>query len=207
MTVEQTRAELAKIKAAIVTQEDLRGVLPDQQVDATLATLNQKKAELEAALPDDDTASGSVKVENSTVGGSIVTGRVTAQGDFVGRDKTTIGDARGAIVNIGSKLDNVQQTIGAIPHADEATKKELSQLMQQLQAELEKAPVEKAEAVEAVAEAAKDLVEKSAVAKPNKTSVQISGEGLKKAAENLAAVIPTVLKIAGQIVAAIGVFV
>jgi hypothetical protein len=48
------------------------------------------------------------------------------------------------------------------------------------------------------------MVEQASAEKPNKTMLQITGEGLKKAAENIADVLPTVLEIATKIVAVIG---
>ncbi len=114
------------------------------------------------------------------------------------------GDFRGAILNIKSTLTNVSQGIGALPHGDAASKDELKQLIDQLNEALQKAPPGKAEDAEAVAESAKILVEKASEVKPNKTMVQITGEGLKQAAKNIADVLPTVLTIATQIVAVVG---
>jgi hypothetical protein len=68
---------------------------------------------------------------------------------------------------------------------------------------LQKAPVESQEQAEAVAETAKSLVDAAKVEKPNKALVQISGEGLKQAAQNLAGVMPVVVQIATQIVMAV----
>jgi methyl-accepting chemotaxis protein len=113
------------------------------------------------------------------------------------------GDFRGAIVNLKSTLRNVSQTAGQIPGGDEDTRKQLQDLIARLSSELEKAPAEKKDAVEAVAETAKALVEQAKTDKPNKTLLQISGEGLKQAAKNIADVLPTVGTIAVQIVAAV----
>jgi hypothetical protein len=113
------------------------------------------------------------------------------------------GDFRGAIVNIKSTLRDVQQSVGDIRTQDGASKAELRQLIQQLSEALEKAPPPKAEAAQAVAETAKSLVDQAAAPKPNKTMLQITGEGLKQAAQNLADVMPAVLAISTQIVAAI----
>jgi uncharacterized protein (UPF0261 family) len=113
------------------------------------------------------------------------------------------GDFRGANVNIKSRLENVQQTVGALPHADETAKAELQQLISQLNDALQAAPADKTEEAEAVAQMAETLVETANSEKPNKMMVQITGEGLKKAAENMAAVMPTVLGIAMQIVTAV----
>jgi len=110
------------------------------------------------------------------------------------------GDFRGAIVNIKSTLTNVQQSIGEIHTTDEMTRKELEALIEQLSEALQTVPAEKQEQAEAVAETAKVLVETAKAEKPNKTMLQISGEGLKQAAQNLAGVLPTVVTIASQIV-------
>jgi hypothetical protein len=113
-------------------------------------------------------------------------------------DNINISNVSGSILNVKSTLEHVTQTIGALP-GDEAAKNQLKQLIADLQAELAKVPPAQAGEAEAVAEAANDAVAKAAKPKPNKTSVQISAEGLKKAAENLAGVLPTVVMIAGKI--------
>jgi hypothetical protein len=113
------------------------------------------------------------------------------------------GDFRGAIINIKSTLTNVQQSVGEIRTADEATRKELETLIGQLNEALQKVPAEDVEQAQAVAETAKVLVDTAKADKPNKTMLQISGEGLKQAAQNLAGVMPIVASIAGQIVVAV----
>ena len=114
------------------------------------------------------------------------------------------GDFRGAMVNIKSKLDNVTQTINNMPTADSSEKQELQALVEQLKAELEQTPPELVSEGEAVAQMTETLVEAASAEKPNSTMVKITGEGLKQAAENVAAVMPTVLTIATQIVATVG---
>lgn len=114
------------------------------------------------------------------------------------------GDFRGAIVNIKSTLTNVQQSIGDIETNDEAAREELSNLVTQLEEALEATPPEKTEQAEAVAQTAEALVQQAAVEQPNQTMIKITGEGLKKAAENIADVLPTVLGIATQIVLSVG---
>jgi len=109
------------------------------------------------------------------------------------------GDFRGAIINIKSTLTNVQQSVGAIKTNDENARKELEKLIGELNEALQKIPETKHEQAQAVAETAKALVDTAKAEKPNKTMVQITGESLKKAAENLADVMPTVVTIAGQI--------
>jgi len=113
------------------------------------------------------------------------------------------GDFRGAIINIKSTLTNVQQSIGDIRTSDETARKELETLIGQLSEALQKVPAEHQEQAQAVAETAKVLVDAAKSEKPNKTMLQISGEGLKQAAQNLAEVMPTVITIASQIVMSI----
>jgi hypothetical protein len=110
------------------------------------------------------------------------------------------GDFRGAILNIKSTLTGVTQTIGEMTSADEETKAALTALVDRLNEALQQAPPEVEEEAEAVAETAKALVEQAAADKPNKTMIRITGEGLKQAAQQVAAVMPTVVAIAAQIV-------
>jgi hypothetical protein len=110
------------------------------------------------------------------------------------------GDFRGAIVNIKATLRNVTQTVNTLPGADESAKAELTRLIEQLNEALQKAPAEDAEAV---ADSAKALVDAANKPKPNKATLQITADGLKKAAENIAVVAPAVVGIATQIVAAV----
>lgn len=113
------------------------------------------------------------------------------------------GDFRGAMINIKSTLTNVQQSIGDIHSGDETTRKELETLIGQLSEALGKVPEGHQEQAQAVAETAKVLVDTAKADKPNKTMLQISGEGLRQAAQNLAKVTPAVLNIARQIILAV----
>lgn len=109
------------------------------------------------------------------------------------------GDFRGAIINIKSTLTNVQQSVGDIKTNDQSARKELEDLIGKLSEALQKVPEESQEDAQAVAETAKVLIESAKAEKPNKTMIQVTGEGLKQAAQNLADVMPVVLTIAGQI--------
>jgi hypothetical protein len=113
------------------------------------------------------------------------------------------GDFRGAIVNIKSTLWNVAQTVNTLPGADRSAKAELTRLMERLNEALQKVPSEKAEDAEAVADSAKALVDAANKPKPNKATLRITADGLKKAAENIAAVTPAVVGIASQIVSTV----
>ena len=113
------------------------------------------------------------------------------------------GDFRGAIVNIRSTLTNVQQNINEIHTEALDARQELGQLIAQLNEVLQKVPEPRQEQAEAVAETAKVLIDSAKSEKPNKTVLQISGEGLKQAAQNLADVLPAVVAIATQIVSTV----
>lgn len=108
--------------------------------------------------------------------------------------------ASGSIVNIQSTLENVSQVIHNAPQLDNNFKAELTNLIEQLTAALTEVPDEHAEDVEAIAVEAGRLAEDVSRAKPNKRSIQISADGLKRAAQNLAANAPLVMSIAQSIV-------
>ena len=113
---------------------------------------------------------------------------------------TMSGDFRGAFINIKSTLTNVQQTIGDISTDDMDTRMELEKLIGQLNDALQKVPVEKQEEAEAVAQTAKALIDAAKAEKPNQTLLQITGDGLKRAAQELVKATPVVLHVASQIV-------
>ena len=110
------------------------------------------------------------------------------------------GDFRGANINIKSTLTRVSQRVVNLPQTDQTAKDELQALLVQLNETLQQAPRDKAEEAEAVAKSAEQLVATASEEKPNKTLIQIAGEGLKQAAETLAKVMPTALTTATQIV-------
>ena len=111
------------------------------------------------------------------------------------------GDFRGAILNIKSTLTNVQQSVSKMQTDDVKTRQELEQLIAQLSVVLQRVPEDRQEQAEAAADTAKILVEAATADKPKKTLIQITGEGLKQAAQNLADVLPDILTIAAKITA------
>ncbi len=113
------------------------------------------------------------------------------------------GSYQNVILNIKSTLSNVQQSVGAMPTVDDAARKELQASIAQLSQALEQIPASLKEQSEAVAAAAKMLVDTANSEKPNRTMLEITGDGLKKAAANLAGVTPAVVTIAGQVVATV----
>lgn len=120
--------------------------------------------------------------------------------EIVVEKQIIIGSITDSIVNVDAILENVTQNIGSANNIDEAAKKQLTDLIEQLKTELQKVPSTNKEAAEAVAESAEEFVRAGTKGHPNKPRVQITADGLKKAAENMAGVMPTVLTIASSIV-------
>lgn len=65
-------------------------------------------------------------------------------------------------------------------------------------------PPERAQDAEAVAKLTESVMDEASVEKPNKSFLRITGEGLKKATQDIADVMPKVLDIATKIVAVVG---
>jgi hypothetical protein len=137
----------------------------------------------------------------NTGGGDYAAGNIDKRkGTFVQGDQFNMsGNFSGALLTIHSTPDSVMQRIGATPVSDGLIKAQLQTLVAQLNAELQKVPAEKASEAQAVAETAKVAVEQATKAQPNTMLMQISAEGLKQAAQHIAAVVPTVLPIATQL--------
>jgi Double zinc ribbon len=140
---------------------------------------------------------------STTIGGQHVHGDQVhgdkVQGDKVmgnkSGDSITVGDISGSNgIAIGRGAQAIVNTAQA--SGDHA---ELQQLLKQLEALLQQLPATQQSEAEAVAALATQTVQQATSAKPNKTLVQISSEGLKQAAQNLAEVFPTVLKIAALV--------
>jgi len=125
-----------------------------------------------------------------------------SQKEVVMGNEYNFGDVSGSNINIDSILENVTQNIGAVNSIDNEAKKQLLELIEQLKTELQKLPQENKEDAETIADYTKSLVEASTKAQPNKKTIQITADGLKKAAENIAGVMPTVLAIATGIIKA-----
>lgn len=110
--------------------------------------------------------------------------------------------------NEGIQADSVKADVIAVgknAHAEQTNygtydPATLDDLLSQLSEALGSVPEEQKEDVEAVSVLTEDLVESGKQEKPNKRLLEIKGESLKAAAQNLAEVTPTVLAIASQIV-------
>ena len=116
-------------------------------------------------------------------------------------NKTNLnGNFQGANIVINSELKDVVVNIQNASSLDQSTKDEVEKLINQLDEAIKKAPHKNKEDAEAVASTAKHFVEAAAKEKPNKTEIKISAEGLMKAAENIAKVMPIVVTIAKQLI-------
>jgi hypothetical protein len=125
------------------------------------------------------------------------------QGEVVMGDKIEMsGDFRGALVNIQSQLENAAQTIRSLPAADEAHKAEMESLIKELRSALADLPEEIAGHAEKVSSRVEALAREVGEEKPDKEMITMTGESLKRAARNLADVLPAVIPIAAKIVAA-----
>jgi hypothetical protein len=109
---------------------------------------------------------------------------------------TTIGTITGSNVNIASTLTDVTQAIGGLSNADQSTKEELTKLVAQLNAELQKLSTEKPDRkdqIEAVTVSTSELIEKAKQDKPNRTLLQGAIDAVKSIAKTLGDVAPAVL--------------
>lgn len=161
-------------------------------------------------------ASGNVNIDH--MGDKINAAGDYVAGDKIGGDKVagdkhegdniSIGDisnVQGLAIGRGASvsLTNVQQTVGSMPASDNSEKEKLQSLIKQLEEALATVPQAHSDDVEAVSQTTEALVNMAAEEKPNKTMLQITGEGLKQAAKNLAEITPDVLTIATSIVGTI----
>jgi GTPase SAR1 family protein len=120
------------------------------------------------------------------------------------QDKSSIktGNIQGGNINLGGnqKIKGNTQVKFNLEGLQEVPsnniKIELSELFKELETELQKTPNLEPEDAEAIAQLANQAIELSKDEKPNSTLLRITGDGLKKAAENLLSVAPIAAKIA-----------
>jgi hypothetical protein len=110
------------------------------------------------------------------------------------------GDFRGANLNINSTLTESSQIIQSISDANEEAKKELIDLLSELRKNLSQISAEKEDDAKTVAWAAEELIKARTSQNPNRDRIEITKEGLMKAASNISSVMPTVLVIAQKII-------
>lgn len=149
-----------------------------------------------------------------TGGGAYIPGTVqTSGGAFVGRDQVVQGDIvqgsqvnisgsdfRGAILNINSQLDNVTQTIQAMPSGDPDQKVQLTALIAEMKALLAQTPPEQAADAELVARRLENLAEEAAADAPDPELVQTLGQSLRKAASKFSNSLPGLIDLSAAVV-------
>lgn len=120
----------------------------------------------------------------------------------IGKIESNITSIEGKITfqeKVEIRMDSVRDSIDALPHSD-TEKRELHTLVAQLKEQLEQLSAEHEREAEMVADQLEALLNKLEAKEPDEEEVLDSGERLKKAAQNIAGVMPTVLQIATQIV-------
>lgn len=117
-----------------------------------------------------------------------------------------IGNIIDSNVNIASTLERANQTVESRKSIDESNKNQLINLVEQLKLELQRLSVSRKEDAEAIAEYARALIEAGSKEHTNKAMVQITADGLRKAAENIASIsspiftiVTTIIKIINQV--------
>lgn len=112
------------------------------------------------------------------------------------------GNVSGSNVNIGGNqtvYGNV--TIGSGKITDVADERDqLETLIKQLNAELKQIPQDDAAVIEALAQ---DAINEASKGAPNRRLLEIKGESLKQAAENILAVSPIIAKIVARLLSAV----
>lgn len=108
-----------------------------------------------------------------------------------------LSNISGSNINIESKLENVQQSIGA----DTPLSEKLTDLIEQLKEALADAKLDDEDAAEAevLAHHVQVAVDQLNSDKPNKKLLSISVDGLEQAAKNIERVAPRVVKAAAAI--------
>jgi hypothetical protein len=126
----------------------------------------------------------------SALDGAVYTGNITA--NISGNNN---------LVTIGSVLSAANQTIQVSSAFTDTDKAYIQILLEELNQLLQNVPDDLSDDSEAVAEMAKTLVENATKDKPNKRMFEITVEGLRKAATNIAVITPPVLTTVRAIIA------
>jgi len=114
-------------------------------------------------------------------------------------DTNITGHFQNVNFNIDSKLEKVTQSIGSLPNVKQESKEEVTNLLDKLREELKEVPSEKASETEKVIKRIEALVEEAGESEPDKEEIKTRSNSLKKAAENLASVTPTVFNLACEV--------
>jgi hypothetical protein len=135
-------------------------------------------------------------------GGSAV--KTVRMGAIDASNNETTNIANSSNINIKSTLDSVNQSVNAIAAGHYSDKQELQELLKSLGALLQTVPTHKADEAEAVADQVAHFVDAATKSKPNRTTLQVIGNGLRQTAEFLKEVAPGVITISAQIIKMVG---
>ncbi len=126
-----------------------------------------------------------------SAGGDIQAGRKDVRGDEVKGNKYVMsGDFRNAILNIESRLDNVTQTLGAMPNAQPDQRAQLARLVGELKAALMNVPEASVADATTVVKRAETFVEEATAAAPDRDLVAELGASLTRSAGKVATAVP-----------------
>lgn len=107
-----------------------------------------------------------------------------------------IGNISGSNVNIGLRLEQINQKVDGITSIPEVDKNELSNRIEQLKSELEKLQDTNPKEAQTLTKHLDRVVEDLAEDQPDEASIKVSVEGLKLAAKNLITIAPSVYTLA-----------
>lgn len=148
----------------------------------------------------------------NTAGGAFIGGNVSASGDVNAGAKSVAGDEikgskyvmsgdfRGAMLNIESRLDNVTQTIGAMPAVTSDRKDQLAQLVAELKRVLNQIAPQQTPEAETLVRRIGALAEEATAANPDREAVKELGEIVRRAAAKLAPTVPMVMTLVASII-------
>ena len=140
-----------------------------------------------------------------SAGGDVQAGRKDVGGDEIKGSKYVMsGDFRGAVLNIESRLDNVTQTLGALPNAAPDQRQELARLVGELKAALAQVPPEAVGDATNLTKRVEALAEEAAGDAPDPEYVRDLGESLKRAAGKLPGIATLVAAIVELVAAIVG---
>ncbi|MBP6789316.1 MAG: hypothetical protein KA170_17120 [Candidatus Promineofilum sp.] len=140
-----------------------------------------------------------------SAGGDLQAGRKDVGGDEIKGSKYVMsGDFRGAVLNIESRLDNVTQTLGALPNAAPDQRQELARLVGELKAALAQVPPEAVGDATNLTKRVEALAEEAAGDAPDPEYVRDLGESLKRAAGKLPGIATLVAAIVELVAAIVG---
>lgn len=114
-------------------------------------------------------------------------------------DRISISGNQGTIVNIKSKLEKVEQSINTSCNHDISDKIELKALIEELFELINRLPSDYADKADILVKRIETATEEASKPRPDKEVVLFSLDSLKKAAANLATVIPDILPLATRI--------